>query len=151
MLTASRLREVLQYKPETGDFIHRRSKRTAGTTLARGYRMINIDGRGYYSHRLAWLWIHGEWPEQIDHINNNRSDNRLSNLRLATHHQNAANKSPRKGRPPKGVRQVSSGRWQAKITINRSGIYLGTFDTAEDAHAAYQAKARQAWGEFAKW
>jgi hypothetical protein len=94
-LTAERLREILGYDPETGLFTRLvrtgriRAGEVAGTAHSRGYRSIVIDGRVYLSHRLAWLYVHGEWPpEQIDHINRNRADNRLVNLRAAKQSQN---------------------------------------------------------------
>lgn len=106
------------------------------------------------AHRLAWLYIYGEWPiDQLDHINRNTSDNRIENLREATQSQNNANRSANKSKkysPLKGVSfYPDSKRWTASIRINNKNRHLGCFDTAEEAHAAYVAEADQVFGEFA--
>jgi hypothetical protein len=98
ILTAARLREMLHYNPKTGQFSRlkpvkgRRPKvGSIGTTW--GYHLIGIDWHQYHAHRLAWLWMTGEWPKYgIDHINRNRLDNRWSNLRDVPHRVNQANK-----------------------------------------------------------
>src|SRR4051812_34139236 len=97
-LTQQRLRELLDYCPETGVFTrrtkkgHERSGDVAGYRDTHGYIKLSVDYKRYYAHRLAWLWITGVWPPQIDHINRDRADNRLENLRVATPAQNAANR-----------------------------------------------------------
>jgi hypothetical protein len=99
MLTAERLRELLHYDPDTGVFTWLRVKgrrvrvgALSGKANGGGYFQIGVDGRIYYAHRLAWLYVHGEWPvASIDHVNCDRCDNRLANLRPATKAQNAAN------------------------------------------------------------
>ena len=97
-LTVERLRELLSYDPATGKFLWRvgrqcmRAGAVAGATEVQGYRVIKIDGKIYKAHRLAWLYVTGEWPpEEIDHKNTDPQDNVWSNLRLATHSQNQAN------------------------------------------------------------
>src|SRR4029450_2313606 len=98
-LTAERLRELLDYDPETGDFtwkVNRRCVRSGSVAgnvnCVDGYCYIGVDARRYHAHRLAWLYIKGAWPnDQIDHINGNKADNRFANLRQATHSQNQAN------------------------------------------------------------
>lgn len=98
-LTVERLREVLDYSPESGQFIWLISSspnckpgQVAGTTTARGYRQIRVDGTTYLAHRLAWLHATGAWPqEHIDHINGITADNRLVNLRDVSRFVNAQN------------------------------------------------------------
>ena len=107
-LTAERLREALSYNPETGLFTRRiRCGRIApgeiaGTIALNGYITISLDGRRYYAHRLAWLYVHGEWPQKLYHTNRDRADNRIANLRESTHAHNSANAKNR-GRPTKAA------------------------------------------------
>lgn len=144
MIGADRVREALDYHPETGEFYWRVGGhgRTVGNRTGQfdgRYIMIQLDGRKYYAHRLAWLYVHGTWPEtDVDHINENKTDNRLSNLRVATRGQNMLNiTGPAKHNRFSGVRGVSPrrGRWRATI----SGRHLGDFDTIEEAAAAREA------------
>ena len=140
-LTAARLRDLLDYDPQTGAFIWRRNCARAGHTDKRGYVYIQIDGRSYGAHRLAWLYVHGVWPgKMIDHGNAIKNDNRIANLEDVTNARNmqnirAANSNSSSGY--RGVCLVRSGRWQADITRNGRKHWLGYFATALDAHAAY--------------
>jgi hypothetical protein len=109
----------------------------------------------YRAHRLAWLYVYGEALgefEEIDHINGDRQDNRIGNLRRATKSQNMANmRGHSKLGLPKGVSiQAKSRRFMACIMVGRRKKYLGTFDTATEAHAAYRAAAQEHHGEFAR-
>ena len=154
-LSAERLRERVLYDPDTGVMTWRKSyfasrigKPLGYTSPTTGYRATHMDGRLWPMHRLIWLYVHGRWPaDQIDHINGQRADNRLCNLREATHAQNCANIGFWRGRPIKGV-TFTRGRWQAQIRVGGKNIYLGLFDTEEEASAAYFAKAREVKGEF---
>lgn len=162
-LTAERLREILHYDPETGLFTwcahttprHRTTGgQIAGRRQSRGYIQITIDGRCYVAHRLAWFYITGSWPAaEIDHINGIRDDNRFVNLREATRAQNMAN-SRRLHSNTSGFKGVSfdkrDGRWRAYIRGNQRRHHLGSFDTPEEAHAAYCAAAAELFGEFAR-
>lgn len=149
-LTQSRLKELLHYNPDTGLFTWKvsLSKRVkvgdiAGTVKNPGYLRIRIDGKPYYAHRLAWLYVYGAWPkDQIDHINGERTDNRICNLREATNAENQQNRKKQinnvSGYP--GVYWNKSGqKWQARIKINSKTKYLGLFETPEAGHHAYLA------------
>ena len=99
MLTQAELKQLLIYDPVTGVFINRVTRNSqaligneAGTNHPDGYRHMKINHKCYLAHRLAWLYVHGEWPDgQIDHINGNRKDNRIENLRLVCNKQNSEN------------------------------------------------------------
>lgn len=155
-LTQERLKELLRYDPDTGLFtwIVGNGRRTdqagrrAGCPNAKGYIRISVDQRAYMAHRLAWLYMTGKWPEQfIDHENLDKGDNRWGNLREATKAQNNANQPARTSSGLKGAYwSDASMSWQAKIN-NR---YLGSYSTAEEAHAAYMDAAQEQFGEFAR-
>ena len=114
-----------------------------------GYRMISIDGNNYCSHKLVWFYINGVWPSgQIDHINQNKSDDRIEHLRPATRSQNGCNSKGRSKRGlPKWVRKHGNG-FQAQLKFNGKQIPLGTFSTPEEAHEVAKAKAKELHGEF---
>lgn len=161
MLTANRLRELLDYEPETGVLTWRvlRSNIHKGSIAgfahrAIGYRVIRIDGQKYLAHRLAWLHVTGRWPEgDIDHSNRDGFDNRFANLREASRSQNAGNQKRRVTNRSgfKGVARIAGReKWQGKICVRGKQIYLGLFDTPEAAHAAYCAAAEKHFGEFAR-
>jgi hypothetical protein len=160
-LTPSRLREVVHYDPSSGVFVwliapagRFRVGGVAGSRHSQGYRKIMIDRHSYLAHRLAWLWMTGKWPvAQIDHINLDKNDNHWSNLRLATNSQNCANRNAQRNNTSgfKGVYWHKLGRkWAAQIWVFGECIYLGLFDTAEEAHAAYNVSALKYFGEFSR-
>jgi len=153
------LKALLDYDPDTGIFVWKASRpcgvkqgQIAGSIGNRGHRMISINGASHLAHRLAWLYVHGEWPPaQIDHINGRRSDNRIVNLRLATPTQNNQNKRHWKTVGFKGVRfRPQTGNWQARITVGGKTKSLGSYPSPEAAHAAYAAAAYEHFGEFAR-
>jgi hypothetical protein len=158
MVTAERVRELLEYCEETGRFTWRIANSRAikagaiAGSLSCGYRNISIDGVLYRAHRLAWLYVRGEWPNaEIDHINLNKDDNRLSNLRIASRSQNMANSRVRV-KCKSGFKGVSKyrGRWVASIGRNGRKTHIGVFDTPEEANAAYERAALSIHGEFAR-
>ena len=160
-ITVERLKELLSYDPETGRFVwlKRTSNRIqvgdiAGTPhgVDRRYVRINIDAQYYLAHRLAWFYTHGKWPAAcIDHINRNGQDNRIVNLREATHAQNLANQ-PLGKRNNSGIKNVSwYGRkrvWRVQITKGGKN-YQWPFKTREEAVAAVDQLRKQMHGEFA--
>lgn len=159
VLSAKRLRDVLRYDPSNGNFIYhvRASQRTparsvAGSVNPEGYRHIRIDGRTYKAHRLAWLYVYGVWPSDlIDHINGDRADNRIENLREATRSENIANSRVfRRGKKyPKGVRLRPQG-FCARIQANKQSHFLGYFKSETEATAAYEVAARHFFGKYAR-
>lgn len=152
-LTAERLRTVLSYDAETGVFtrlIPVRGARVgdvAGSIhKGTGYSRISVDCRVHLAHRLAWLWMTGNWPEnQIDHRNCKRSDNRFSNLRDASHSVNQQNRRCARKDSGTGYLGVSAGHggYVAQIGIGGRVHKLGTFPAPEAAHAAYLEAKRQ--------
>ena len=156
-LTAEYLRSVLHYSPETGIFTWKvsTSRRVktgdiAGSPEGHGYLQIRLQRRPHKAHRLAWLHVYGEWPkDQLDHINRNRSDNRISNLREVSNKQNGQNASKpsnnTSGHPGVCWHKRDS-KWVAKITHSYKRIHLGYFKTMEEAIAARKAGELKYWG-----
>jgi hypothetical protein len=155
-MTQERLKEILTYNPETGDFYwkkfggRRKRGKPAGSPRKLN-RVVGVSGIKYCCHRLAWLYMTGKFPENtIDHIDRNCLNNKFSNLREATVSQNLANKSRYKKKKigPKGV-YPQANKWRARITFNNKYMHLGYYKTQEAAKAAYDEAARKFYGEFA--
>jgi len=157
-----RVQELLDYDPATGAITRKKkpgtvsfSKRSKRLFGEKGYLTVAVDGSYYFAHRLAWLLYHGKDPGDllVDHINGNRSDNRIANLRLATREQNSANirASARFAQmKPRGVYWNHQKRkFKAQIGFNRKVVYLGLFACPWEAAAAYNAKALELFGNFA--
>lgn len=150
-LTAEFVRETFSYDPDTGVFRMIKSAKPAcvgrimGAHDPKGYLRFNVDGACHLAHRVAWLHYYGYWPrEQIDHVNHIRDDNRIANLRECTNAENRQNIRPEgygtSGRL--GVHANNSGYgkpWYASIMIDQKREHLGSFDTVEEASAAYLA------------
>ena len=171
-ITQDFLKSILEYDPDTGTFTWKPrpvrpefsrtdkvwnaawSGKVAGT-LCHGYVKLCIGyGKQYNAHRLAWLYMTGEWPEHdIDHIDLDRSNNAFSNLREATRWQNILNKRRRSDNKSghKGVSQhTQSGMWRARVSMNGKVVHCSLHKTKEAAAAAYEAAARELHGEFAR-
>lgn len=166
-VTADRLREVLHYEPSTGVFTWKvalgpaaKPGSMAGTISKRGRRHIAIDGTVFVAHRLAWLYVHGEWPNgQLDHRNLDKLDDRIENLRVTDAQGNSANKRVFRnnrlgvkgvGMPYRPRKTSTRIRYRARIRVNDKLIHLGYFSTPELANAAYEVAARKHFGEFAR-
>ncbi len=177
MITAEMVKALLDYEPASGAFTWRErtplmfkdgrrsaalnckiwnakhAGKRAGVVSVNGYIHIGCLGRDYYGHRLAWVFIAGEWPPvglHIDHADGNRANNATANLRLASNAQNMAN-SGACSRNTSGIKGVS---WKAdckkwRVRFGRKH-YFGLFDNKEDAAAAYEKAAREVAGEFAR-
>lgn len=145
LITQEQLKRVLQYDPLSGAFTRIKRCRgarfgeIAGSLESNGYVKIIINRRKYWAHRLAWLYMYGEFPKKnIDHINGIRSDNRIENIRECNRSENAQNRSCRGTTYAKRL-----GKWRAQITVSYKNIYLGVFESESLAHLAYcEAKAK---------
>lgn len=176
--SAEYLRQLLGYNPQTGVLIwkHRLidmffghvqsaahqcnnwnakyAGRVAGSVSKNGYITIRIDGVNKNAHRVIWKLIHGKDADgKIDHIDGVKSNNKLNNLRLATHSQNLMNRPKQINNTSgeKGVTYLKKyNKYKAQIHINKKNTYIGLFDNLEDAANAYHEAAKYHFGEFAR-
>lgn len=155
------LHRRFSYNPETGEIRYRctagniTAGTLAGTLTKRGYRRVVIDKVSIPAHWVAWAMVHEEWPpadKWMDHKNGVRDDNRIDNLRLATHGQNMAN-SKRASNNKSGFKGVTynpdTELWRASIKTGDRHIHFDGFLTPEDAHEVYTMAANDLFGEFA--
>lgn len=142
IVSHERLLSVLSYDPNTGQFVWRKFGGTrkigdiAGYKTPRGYFSIMLDKHHYQSHRLAWFYMTGEWPVQIDHINQNPGDNRFCNLRNVTAAENNKNKKLAKTNKTgiSGVMwSIDRKKWFVSIKVNKKAKTLGYFGDFFDA------------------
>lgn len=155
MLTIAKLMNSLDYSPDTGEFHwkfkanrHVNKGDVAGSLHSgRGYRDIKIGGSMYRAHRLAWFLCNGEWPiGQVDHIDGNRDNNAISNLRVATNAENAQNRKAAavsKSGLVGATWYRRTNKWASEIAVNQKRRHLGYFATAAEAHEAYKAAKRE--------
>lgn len=149
-LTQAELKAVFDYDPDTGIFtrVFKNGKsKVVGSPNTKGYICIPIRNVKYVAHRLAWLWVHGKFPEhQLDHINRNKQDNRIINLREVTNKQNCENRGLQKN-SSSGIAGVSwkssHKKWVAQICHNQKNIYLGLYARIEDACIARKAAEKR--------
>jgi Demerecviridae HNH endonuclease len=160
LVTHERLTELLSFNPEDGIFRWRISqgKAAAGSIAGwrdkDGYRIITITTdrrRNYRASRLAWFWVHRRWPAvAIDHIDLDKTNDRIGNLREATHSQNSCNRTALPKSVAKCVYPTRSGKFLAVIGFRRKRTHLGVFPTKEEAMRAYREAAARLHGEFAR-
>lgn len=157
MLTQDLLIEMFDYDPLTGWFTNRYSRgravagSRAGAETGHGYRRIIIGYNKYYEHHLAWLYIHGVWPGELDHADGNGCNNRIANLRECSRTENNFN-----SRRATGAVGLSGAyldkrtlKWYSQIQVGGKIRRLGNFDSPEEAHEAYMVAREEIAGEFA--
>lgn len=136
MITQAELKELLHFCPDTGIFTNKSDRylgkkgEVAGSVNNRGYLKISLNGDGYLSHRLAWLYVYGVWPNEIDHINGVKTDNRIENLRNVTRTENQQN-AKRRADNKSGFTGVcwdkASSRWVVQIRADGKQIRVGSY------------------------
>lgn len=157
ILTHALVKELLEYDEQSGTFIWKvnPSRRTkigdiAGSKTASGYHQIKILGKNYLAHRIAWLYVHGEFPDGfLDHMDHNPLNNRIENLRLATNQENKRNGSLYRNNST-GYRGVyeSGRRFEGYLKVNGERVFIGMFDTAEEASVAVESIAMKIHADF---
>lgn len=151
-ISADEVRALFSYDPETGKvtrLVTTGNRSIAGADVGsadlHGYRTTRIGRRSYKLHRIIWLHVYGSWPKgDVDHINGNRSDNRISNLRDVPRGTNLQNQREAPNNKSTGVLGVyrDGARFYSRISINNKSKHLGTFDTVEQARQAYLSAKR---------
>lgn len=155
MITQHELWEMFYYDADDGVLVHRytvqegkRMGETAGSPHNAGYIQLSIQRKKYLAHRLIWLYVHGEHPFQIDHINGNRSDNRIINLRECSYSQNHGNRK-KQSNNTSGFKGVAYSRSDDRWVVDVCGVRIGQYKTKEEAAKVYDDTARIVFGEFA--
>tara|TARA_R100001143_G_scaffold61969_1_gene64036 strand:+ start:4740 stop:5249 length:510 start_codon:yes stop_codon:yes gene_type:complete len=161
MVKASKIPEIvrkyLSYNPDTGNirWLVKRGRKAkgdlAGYVAKSGYISIGVDGVLYYAHRIAYYLHHNENPKFVDHVNNDRADNRIANLRSVSHSGNNINKvvqSNNKSGHPGVAFDKRTGKWMARITLRGSTKWLGRFETMKEAVKARQNAEFDLIGNF---
>lgn len=154
--TQALVKQLFTYSPESGLLVWKTGPRKGHVAGSRAheYLQVFVDGTNYYVHRIAWLWMTGDWPDGvIDHIDQNKRNNSFANLRPATQAENMRNQPPRKRNASGhiGVRfNTKTRRWSARLMLNYKEVSLGFFNTREEAIAARLAGERKYYGKFAR-
>jgi hypothetical protein len=158
-ITQQFLNEIFEYRDGHLFWkVDRRGNKLIGKQASRlkksnGYYEVTINKKKHYAHRIIFMMFHGYWPEQIDHIDGNRSNNLFSNLREATNAQNNRNTKLRVNNTTgfKGIYfHKQNKNFVARITVDYKEIHLGCYKTAEEAHEAYKKAASELHGDFAR-
>lgn len=148
VLDCAKVRLLFTYDADSGRLLSRPYKTwrgSSGSLNADGYRQLMIYRRLYMEHRLVWLYHFGDWPDgEIDHINHDRLDNRVENLRVVDRLANARNRALCRGTSPgtTGIRKMRGGRWEARIGAGGM-THLGTFDTIDEAISARRVAEKE--------
>lgn len=156
-----RLREVLDCDPSSGRITWRTKYcqkivvgADAGVIDRHGYRIICVDGLKYFAHRIVWAFTHDDWPpSELDHIDGNPLNNSISNLRVAERAQNLRNQGLRKCNVSghKGVSwNKTYNKWQARIQVDKKQLWLGLYDSVDEAAEQYKKAALKHHGSFAR-
>ena len=158
-LTQSLLKEIFSYHPD-GYLIRNRNGKPVESKISKNHRYarISVKNKPYAVHRIVFLWHHGYLPQVTDHIDNDRLNNRIENLREVTHQQNSFNKKRdfNSASPYKGVKPASRARknglvpWEVSVSFNKKQIYLGTFNDIEIANQVAIAAREKYHGQFAR-
>lgn len=154
MITQTRIKELLHYEQKTGVFTWIKSKGNvkvgdiAGANGKYRHLYVKIDGKNYYLHRLAWLYVYGKFPDNmIDHINGISTDNRIDNLRDVTNTVNQQNQKTAHANSKSGLIGACWNKqnkaWKAQITHQGKVIYLGLYKTSQLAHEEYLTAKRK--------
>lgn len=152
LLSHQDLISVLDYNESSGIFVWKKGiggstkkgKEAGNCRISSGYLDVNFFGKTYRLHRLAWFYVYKKWPENyIDHINGDKQDNRILNLRDVTHRENMLNNAKTRSGSLGGCYfEKRRNKWQAQIRTNNKTKYLGRFNTEKDAHEAYKKALR---------
>ena len=153
-LSQTELKKIFLYEPDTGFLRWKEGKSNmvknskSGCKNASGYLIVTINSKSHRVQRVIWIYMFNHIPSgfYIDHINGNKTDNRLCNLRLATNSQNQQNR-PAPQNNTSGYRGVTwhkqASKWMARICLDNKRVSLGLFETAEEAYKAYRLKASE--------
>lgn len=159
MITQDLIKALFDYQPD-GTLVRKvttnaraKAGTVSGTANKAGYLRTTVAGRSYYNHHLVWLLFHGSLPKLLDHINGDRADNRIENLRECTQAENMRNCRNKKNNST-GVKGVTwrptKGKFRARLTVNNQEICVGHYATLEEAAHALQEARLTHHGEFAR-
>lgn len=130
-----KLKEKLDYNPETGEFTNRKTGNKIGHYNGKGYVVIKVLSKKLRAHRIAFAMVYGWWPTIVDHKDGNRANNKISNLIASDHSANTKNSERRRKGEYIGAIRYGN-RWKARVRVNNEEFYLGTFHTREEAAQA---------------